>query len=197
MLRYASALLLLLALTACGGAPAGTPAPASTPVPATPATPTAPPPGVGGTLSNFQDWTLSLAQMESRERLVYTALPNFYTPSGKFWFLWLDARNQANASRSLVDTVDSRLTDDHQATYVDFSEGYCEGTSATAAQDCTKMAAAALLEKRDRLDTATTPRALTHPILIFDVAADAVPAQLHIYRQGEKTGGVVFDLAQK
>lgn len=129
-------------------------------------------PGIGDTLT-INDWSVSLAKIETRDTITWSNLGNSFKASGKFWVLWVDAKNEANESRSVEGTLQFSLVDDRGATYNDLSSG-----------NEAQMKAFAILEERDPLNANTTPRAATRPILVFDVAADAHPIELIIKNPG-------------
>jgi hypothetical protein len=150
------------------------------------AAPTATPrPSFGSTIPNLNDWTISLAKMEHRDTLTWSEFGNRLAPSGVFWVLWVDAKNLRNESRGLQGTLDWELVDDHSAHYSEIS-----------AANPVSLAGFVRLQDRDTLNANVTPRAVTHPLLVFDVAADAQPVQLLVKSAALFSGDqVVFDLS--
>jgi hypothetical protein len=149
------------------------------------AAPTATPlPSFGSTIPNLNDWTISLAKMEHRDTLTWSEFGNRLAPSGVFWVLWVDAKNLRNESRGLEGTLEWELVDDHSAHYAEISEA-----------NPVSLAGFVRLQDRDALNANVTPRAVTHPLLVFDVAADAQPTQLLVKSAALFSGDqVVFDL---
>jgi len=144
------------------------------------ARPTATPlvlPGIGGTLE-LNDWRISLAKMETRSQLVYSAIGQWYRPSGQFVLLWVDARNLANTSRTLRDTLLWGLEDDHKA-------DYAEQWTDTSEKDQENLTQFIAREGRSPLYANVTPRGITHALLIFDVAADTQPAWFWVASQAD------------
>ncbi|MDQ2806986.1 MAG: hypothetical protein M3Z04_08770 [Chloroflexota bacterium] len=155
--------------------PTATARPRALPPPPTPPivrpspTPTALPPLGFSQTATFAGWVLSLARMESRTRLVYTKAGDYYSTKGRFWLIWADARNTQNSTHSLDGDLQWQLRDDQGAVYVDLEQDAVKGAD-TAVQ----------LLGREALATAVLPRTLVHPLLLFQVAADAQPTELVI-----------------
>jgi hypothetical protein len=162
--------------------PTPTPAPTATPIPR---------PGIGSTLF-VGDWQVSLAKMESRNTLVYDSYFNrSYGASGKFWLLWIDARNLGATSNSVQYGLDFTLLDDHGSYYSELYQG------ATAA-DKDNIGLAVRLLDRTPLYANITPRGLTHSLLLFDVSADALPTSLALRpHDGDQNSWQFFDLSKK
>jgi hypothetical protein len=147
-------------------------------------------PSFGGTM-DLNDWRISLAKMETRSRLVYDATGHAYRPSGQYILLWVDARNLANESRTLQDTLIWLLTDDHKADYREMWSNTDGTTQENVAQAISQ-------EGRDPLYANVTPRGVTHTLLIFDVAADARPLWFWVASQAEDPPiAHAFDLRQQ
>ena len=133
-------------------------------------------PGIGGTAS-VNGWTFKLTKMENRPLIEWSDFGNAFKPSGKFWLLWLDARNDENTSRSLASTITFRLLDDHKAEYKELSDA-----------NAFSMSEFARLQHVDALSAGATPRAVQHVITVFDVASDTQPLQLVIENSGLLSG---------
>lgn len=156
--------------------PTATVQPTDSPLPTFPPPPTLPPPAptplppqTFSQTATFAGWVLSLARIESRTRLVYSAAGDYYSTRGRFWLIWADARNTQNSTHSLADDFQWQLRDDQGAVYTDLAQGEVKGADM----------AVQLLE-REALATAVLPRTLVHPLLLFQVAADAQPTELVI-----------------
>lgn len=148
-------------------APGGeTPGPAAT-------TPT-PQAGLGDTVT-FHDWVLSLAQVGRGPAIFDPAGPAQHA-RGLFWALWVDARNAAPDSRTLANTLQWALLDDHGLTYPE--------AGARVGQDLNLLNAYAQGWGRTPLTTTVAPQALTHPLLVFDVLGGAQPVALIIREAG-------------
>jgi hypothetical protein len=125
--------------------------------------------------------------MESRKVLTWSQFNNQLSPSGLFWVIWVDAKNLKNASRGLQGELEWVLVDDHGAQYAEISDA-----------NPVSVPEFVRLQGRDPLRSNVTPRAVTHPLLVFDVAADAQPVQL-IVKSGAllSSDQATFDLTQK
>ncbi len=132
-------------------------------------TPTALPPLGFSQTATFGGWVLSLARIESRTRLVYTKAGDYYSTKGRFWLIWADARNTQNGTHSLAGDFQWQLRDDQGAVYTDLEQDDVQGADV-----------AVQLLDREALATAVLPRTLVHPLLLFQVAADARPTELVI-----------------
>lgn len=135
-----------------------------TQVPPTQVPPTAVPvPGIGS-VQSIAGWEIYPTKLEKRTTL--DATYNKYKPSGTWWVIYLDGRNAKNEQRNIDDSLTFRLIDDQGAQYKSF-------------WDINSYTAGGVIE-REHLDSpriVITPRAITHTMLAFDVAADAKPKQ--------------------
>jgi predicted RNA-binding Zn-ribbon protein involved in translation (DUF1610 family) len=160
---------------------AGSPVPTSAPRPTARRTPTAPPvgpptevptatplPDVGGTV-DFEGWTISLARTESRPSLVLPQQRLTIKPTGRFYLLWVDARNQQTSAHQLSETFRWQIAEANDNTYYPLPLENSEIFGAFLEQ-----------EGRDTLDTIVPSQGLTHPLLAFDLPEDTLPLQLVI-----------------
>lgn len=155
--------------------------PSPSPVPPSPTL--TPMPSFGDT-QQIIEWDVSLAKMEQRDTIVWSQFGNAFGPSGKLWVVWLDLKNNKNESRSVYTTLIVKMIDDRGAEYDDASGG-----------EMYAMEEFAKLEGRTTLRANIAPRSLAHPIFVFDVAADALPAQLVVAESGLfASDKIVFNL---
>lgn len=145
-------------------------------------------PSFGDTVETL-GWRISLAKMTSKKQVDQSDY-YYYEANGLYWLLYVDAANLENQSRTLENTIDWVLVDDHDAVYAE-----------RARDNPFTFGDVAEYLGRSALNYGVTPRGLTHPVLIFDVAADAKPAYLIIQRQSYArtvdVTGVHFDLQRK
>ncbi len=176
---------------------AGSPVPTSAPPPTAAATPTAPPvgpptevptptplPGVGGTV-DFDGWTISLARAESRPSLVLPKQRLTIRPTGRFYLLWVDARNQQASAHQLEQYFRWHLQEANDNTYYPLPLENSEIFGAFLQQ-----------EGRDALNTTVAAQGLTHPLLAFDLPEDTLPLQL-VIQSALGSSEVRFDLPDK
>ncbi|HYP40511.1 MAG TPA: hypothetical protein VEX13_09135, partial [Chloroflexia bacterium] len=143
--------------------PTAPPPPPATPIP----TPT-PVPGIGGTVNNWNGWTVGLAIMNARQQINNPQTGVSYAPSGTFWLIWIDARNDGDATRSLGQTVDFLLKDNNGNLYTELS-GHGTG------RDTREIAR---IFGRDYLNARVAPGGVTRTLLVFDVPSGATPTEL-------------------
>jgi hypothetical protein len=91
-----------------------------------------------------------------------------YAPSGTFWLIWIDARNDGTATRSLGDTVDFLLQDGNGKLYTELSD---HGRG----KDTREIAR---IFGRDYLNASVAPGGVTRTLLVFDIPSGATPAEL-------------------
>jgi len=130
-------------------------------------TPT-PLPRVGGTV-DFEGWTISLARAESRPSLVLPKQHLTIRPTGRFYLLWVDARNQQASAHQLEQYFRWHLLEANDNTYYPLPLENSEIFGAYLQQ-----------EGRDALNTTVAAQGLTHPLLAFDLPEDTLPLQLVI-----------------
>jgi hypothetical protein len=131
--------------------------------------PTATPlPAVGGTV-DFEGWTISLARAESRPTLVLPKQRLTIRPTGRFYLLWVDARNQQTSPHDLAQSFRWHLQEADDHTYYPLPLENNEIFGAFLQQ-----------EGRAGLDAAVPAQGLTHPLLAFDLPEDTLSLQLVI-----------------
>ena len=91
---------------------------------------------------------------------------------GRFWLIWFDARNKDTSAHALDEDFAFHL-------YAADSSQVGEAWSA----DRDQLGPVIRQEGRDLLDASTADGAVTHPLLIFDMPANATPARLTIERR--------------
>ncbi|HET7078074.1 MAG TPA: NHL repeat-containing protein [Chloroflexia bacterium] len=162
-------------LRGLGGAPVPTVPPPPTLPPTVPPSgpptevPTATPlPAVGGTV-DFEGWTISLARAESRPTLVLPKQRLTIRPTGRFYLLWVDARNQQTSPHDLAQSFRWHLQEADDHTYYPLPLENNEIFGAFLQQ-----------EGRAGLDAAVPAQGLTHPLLAFDLPEDTLSLQLVI-----------------
>ncbi len=165
--------------------PTSPPEPTATPRPSPSPTPTAMPPLNFSQTATFGGWVISLARIESRTTLRYSEAGESYSTKGRFWLIWADGRNTQNSTRSLNDDFTWQVRDDRGAHYAELGQ---DGVD--------HIATAVQLIGREPLDTAVLPRSLVHPLLLFQVAADARPVEL-VITNDESRVTVRFTLPHK
>jgi len=138
-----------------------------TPYPPTPA------PHLNSTLT-LDHWVISIPKYEVRSTIDYSDYMDF-VPSGKYWVIWLDAKNTSPAGRTLGDDLTWHLIDDQGGTYPEISHSYANRY---------EMGQFANRNDRRPLDVNVAPRTTTHVFLAFDVAADAKSGTLHLTGDG-------------
>ncbi len=149
------------------------PPPSPTPVPVLSMQDTANPPG----------WLLSVGRVEARTR-IRTLDNEVYAPSGRFWLLWLDAKNTGTADSTLESQFAFTLydTDNKEATR---AEGLTWG----------QISAIMKAESRDEFSANVPSGGVAHALLIFDLTSAALPQQLHVSRINKESEQSIFDLA--
>ncbi|HET6314555.1 MAG TPA: hypothetical protein VFH60_12035, partial [Chloroflexia bacterium] len=124
-------------------------------------------PGIGGTANDWNGWAIGLATMAAHQQ-INSQWGVIYAPSGTFWLIWIDARNDYTATRSLGATVDFLLQDGNGNLYTELSD-HGKG------QDTRYIAP---IFGRDYLNARVAPGGVTRTLLVFDLPPNATPAEL-------------------
>lgn len=173
--------------------------PSPTRVPPTPTakaskpSPTAVPPTPMGTGASkeLNGWTIALGRVESRDEVTTTQPDVRYVPAGKFWLVYVDARNNGNSPRSVGQTLDFSLTDDKGTIYLERSErGKHPGVREFAP-----------VFGRDYLNKEVSPGEVTRTMLVFVMPVNSQPRTLTVRAIGpdgkvSNTSRVRFDIPQ-
>jgi hypothetical protein len=141
-----------------------------------------------GETTTISDWSVSLAKLTGPiTKLYWTDYGNYLISNGHFWVVYFDAKNTYNGTRTLDSTLDFTLYDDHGASYPNVGSGI---------YNTYEMGEYAQRQGRDGLEYGVTPRDIAHPLLVFDIATDSVPAFLEI--RGAYGGDIVrYNLKKK
>jgi hypothetical protein len=115
---------------------------------------------------------ISLASMGWGTSLFGSGTGPIQRTTGKFWVLWVDARNLQGASRSLAESFDWRVADAQGHVYREAAD---QGITYSGVLD-------SFLRRQERtaLGSPVRAQALTHPLLVFDLVANSAPAELII-----------------
>jgi hypothetical protein len=106
--------------------------------------------------------------MDKRQQINAPQSGVVYAPSGTFWLIWIDARNDGTSTRSLGETVDFLLKDGNGNLYTELSgHGKGKGTREIAK-----------IVGRDYLDARVARGGITRTLLVFDIPPGATPTEL-------------------
>jgi hypothetical protein len=153
-----------------------------------PPPPTAPPPPTPrptsiptfGDTQPIDAWTFSLAKMTGpHTEIEWTQYGNTLLCNGHCWYLYIDAKNTANQTRALS-SLRFTLSDDHDAVYEEDQAGV----------DVYTIQQFISLQGRKAIAFGVTPRDVTHSMLIFDIAKDALPAVLTVTSKTASSLGI-------
>src|SRR5262249_37165861 len=111
-----------------------------------------------------------------------------YIAMGVLWLVYLDVRNQAQATQALGNTISWTLYDSDHGTF------YHEMGSFK--QYAMNMQEFAILQGRDSQGDDISPAGITHSVLVFDVPATTHPTELEAYGIGSR-GLAFFNLKPK
>lgn len=143
--------------------------PTSQPTATLTASPTATPQlELGSTVTGWNGWSITAASMVTATQLPSTDPAIFYQPSGTFWVLRVEARNDTNQPRSLGTTSDFVLRDAAGRLYAELSN---HGTAPGVREIPT-------LQGLSPMDTIVPPNGSITTLLIFDLPSDQQAAQL-------------------
>jgi|GEM_PF-5745714 len=144
-----------------------------------------------GASKELNGWTIALGKVESRDEVTTTQPDVRYVPAGKFWLVYVDARNNGNSPRSVGQTLDFSLTDDKGTIYLERSErGNHPGVREFAR-----------VFGRDYLDKEVAPGEVTRTMLVFVMPVSSQPRTLTVRAIGpdgkvSNTSRVRFDIPQ-
>jgi uncharacterized membrane protein len=143
--------------------------PTSQPTATLTASPTATPQlELGSTVTGWNGWSITTTSMVTATRLATTDPAIFYQPSGTYWVLRVEARNDTNQPRSLGATSDFVLRDATGRLHAELSN---HGTAPGVREIPT-------LQGLSPMDVIVPPNGSITTLLIFDLPSDQQAAQL-------------------